>query len=99
MEVFGPTLDLFATNVNRLHQDIKYYSRYPEQQAAGVNGLTIATPSTEVLYIFPPKPIRRKALNVTRNTPKALYILTCDKHITTEVAAFIQVIRSWIKKP
>ena len=90
-DVFAPTLDLFATHTNRLTSTIKYYSRFPEKEATGTNGLTIEKSTEEILYVFPPKPIRRKALNVTRQAKKALYIFTFNGENSTELHAFIQV--------
>ena len=89
-ETYQPDVDLFATKVTRLHSEIKYYSRYPEPEATGVNGLTY-TGQDEVVYVFPPEAIRRQALTVTRHIKKCLYVFVYNGRHTAELTAFKKV--------
>ena len=87
VDTFQPELDLFATNVTRLHPKIEYYSRFPEQFAAGTNGLSYIDEG-KVLYIFPPEGIRRQALQVTKNVKKCVYVFTYNGTHSAELNAF-----------
>ena len=92
-EVFSPELDLFATAVTRLNTTIQYFSRYPEPEASGVNGLSL-TRTDKVLHVFPPTAIRRQALTVTRNVKKCIYIYMYDGTHTAELTAFKKVTKN-----
>ena len=91
---FAPTVDLFATAENRLTDKIDYYARYPEAQTNRVNGLSISTKIGDVIYAFPPKPLRKPALNVTKTAEKVIYVYNYDgKTTTAELTAYLKVKR------
>ena len=76
-----PNLDLFATWHNRLHGEIRYVSRYPEEKACETNGLAYTPNTDDVIYAFPPwnlaGPAAKAVLKLAKKSILVYTIIDC----------------------
>ena len=77
IDFFAPTLDLFGSENNRLHESIHYCSRYNEKPAECNNGLAWPVDVDRVVYAFPPLVLRQAAAKVIlRHLKKCIMVVT-----------------------
>ena len=61
-EVLQPTVDLFASETNRLNGSIDFVSEFPCDGALAVDGLSYKPLPGDFIYMFPPKTLRLPAV-------------------------------------